>query len=138
MNNSKYRGVVVPMVTPVTQDGRLDTEAVTRIINFFVQNKVSPLLMGTTGEGNSVSQADGQLSTPQLSFIKRLIQPSVAMLSQNSPPSCRCWVIGVVSSCLPTRRRAVSSVRVSIIFREPPFMKPISPLTRSSLLAVLS
>ena len=25
MNNSKYRGVVVPMVTPVTQDGQLDT-----------------------------------------------------------------------------------------------------------------
>ena len=61
MNNSKYRGVVVPMVTPVTQDGRLDTEAVKRIINFFADNKVSPLLMGTTGEGNSVSQADGQL-----------------------------------------------------------------------------
>ena len=61
MNNSKYRGVVVPMVTPVTQDGQLDGEAVKIIINFFVDNKVSPLLMGTTGEGNSVSQADGQL-----------------------------------------------------------------------------
>lgn len=61
MNNSKYRGVVVPMVTPVTQDGRLDVEAVSRIVNFFAQNGVSPLLMGTTGEGNSVSQQDGQL-----------------------------------------------------------------------------
>ena len=61
MNNSKYRGVVVPMVTPVTQDGLLDIKAVERIIDFFAENKVSPLLMGTTGEGNSVSQADGQL-----------------------------------------------------------------------------
>ena len=61
MNNSKYRGVVVPMVTPVTQDGRLDVEAVERIIEFFAEAGVSPLLMGTTGEGNSVSQADGQL-----------------------------------------------------------------------------
>ena len=61
MNNSKYRGVVVPMVTPVTQDGRLDVEAVVRIIDFFADSSVSPLLMGTTGEGNSVSQADGQL-----------------------------------------------------------------------------
>ena len=61
MNNSKYRGVVVPMVTPVTQDGRLDMEAVKRIINFFADHQVSPLLMGTTGEGNSVSQQDGQL-----------------------------------------------------------------------------
>ena len=61
MNNSKYRGVVVPMVTPVTQDGRLDVKAVERIIEFFADNKVAPLLMGTTGEGNSVSQQDGQL-----------------------------------------------------------------------------
>ncbi len=61
MNKSKYRGVVVPMVTPVTKDGQLDVEAVKRIIDFFAENKVSPLLMGTTGEGNSVSQADGQL-----------------------------------------------------------------------------
>jgi 4-hydroxy-tetrahydrodipicolinate synthase len=36
-------------------------EAVKRIIHFFADNQVSPLLMGTTGEGNSVSQADGQL-----------------------------------------------------------------------------
>ena len=61
MNKSKYCGVVVPMVTPVTQDGRLDVEAIKRIINFFADNKVSPLLMGTTGEGNSVSQGDGQV-----------------------------------------------------------------------------
>lgn len=61
MNNSRYRGVVVPMVTPVTQDGRLDVAAVERIICFFAEAGVSPLLMGTTGEGNSVSQADGQL-----------------------------------------------------------------------------
>ena len=61
MNNSKYRGVVVPMVTPVTQEGRLDVEAVKRIINFFANNQVSPLLMGTTGEGNSVSPSDGSL-----------------------------------------------------------------------------
>ena len=57
----KYRGVVVPMVTPVTKDGALDTSAVVRIIEFFAKAGVSPLLMGTTGEGNSVSQKDGLL-----------------------------------------------------------------------------
>ena len=51
MNNSKYRGVVVPMVTPVTQDGQLDLGAVKRIVDFFAHSEVSPLLMGTTGEG---------------------------------------------------------------------------------------
>ena len=49
------------MVTPVTDRGELDTAAVERIIEFFAQNHVAPLLMGTTGEGNSVSKADGLL-----------------------------------------------------------------------------
>lgn len=61
MKNCKYRGVVVPMVTPVTVTGDIDVEAVDRIVEFFAQNNVSPLLMGTTGEGNSVSAADGLL-----------------------------------------------------------------------------
>ena len=61
MMKKKYHGVVVPMVTPVKENGTLDTQAVERIIAFFAQAGVSPLLMGTTGEGNSVSQQDGQL-----------------------------------------------------------------------------
>ena len=61
MKNSKYRGVVVPMVTPVTENGSLDVAAVERIIEFLASNNVAPLLMGTTGEGNSVSASDGLL-----------------------------------------------------------------------------
>ena len=61
MKKKKYCGVVVPMVTPVTQDGQLDVRAVKRSIDLFAYNTVSPLLMGTTGEGNSVSRADGQI-----------------------------------------------------------------------------
>ena len=61
MIQKKYRGVVVPMVTPVTKEGKLDIEAVVRIIEFFAKAGVSPLLMGTTGEGNSVSPKDGLL-----------------------------------------------------------------------------
>ncbi len=57
----KYSGVVVPMITPVTATGALDVKAVERIIALFVRSGVSPLLMGTTGEGNSVSAADGLL-----------------------------------------------------------------------------
>ncbi len=61
MKECRYRGVVVPMVTPVTEKGNLDVDAVERIIEFFAENQVSPLLMGTTGEGNSVSASDGLL-----------------------------------------------------------------------------
>lgn len=55
MRKSNYKGVVIPMVTPVTKEGLIDKEAVKRIINSFADSGVSPLLMGTTGEGNSVS-----------------------------------------------------------------------------------
>jgi len=61
MKEKKYSGVVVPMVTPVTDRGAIDTAAVERIIESFAQAGVSPLLMGTTGEGNSVSASDGVL-----------------------------------------------------------------------------
>lgn len=61
MKKCKYAGVVVPMVTPVTASGALDVAAVERIIKSFVEAGVSPLLMGTTGEGNSVSASDGAL-----------------------------------------------------------------------------
>lgn len=61
MKTKKYAGVVVPMVTPVTSTGCLDTDAVKRIIKSFADNAVNPLLMGTTGEGNSVSQAEARL-----------------------------------------------------------------------------
>ncbi|MBR0038167.1 MAG: dihydrodipicolinate synthase family protein [Bacteroidales bacterium] len=57
----KYAGVVVPMVTPVTAEGKLDVEAVRRIVSMFVKHQVSPLLLGTTGEGNSVSRSDARL-----------------------------------------------------------------------------
>ncbi|NDV80384.1 dihydrodipicolinate synthase family protein [Bacteroides sp. 51] len=61
MKDSKYRGVVVPMITPVTEQGELDIQAVEKIIELFAKHGVSPLLMGTTGEGNSVSPQQGYL-----------------------------------------------------------------------------
>ena len=71
----KYRGVVVPMVTPVREDGTLDVEAVKRIVGFFAEAGVAPLLMGTTGEGNSVSAAAGRLlvETAVASAAKRVL-----------------------------------------------------------------
>ena len=50
MKKSKYCGVVVPMITPVTAAGALDVKAVERIIESFVESGVAPLLMGTKGK----------------------------------------------------------------------------------------
>ena len=60
----KYHGVVVPMVTPVSKDGSIDTVAVERIVDNMARFGVAPLIMGTTGEGNSVSTEGGVQMKP--------------------------------------------------------------------------
>ncbi len=53
-NLKKYHGVVVPMVTPLTKELDIDCSSVEKIIENFVSHEVHALIMGTTGEGNSV------------------------------------------------------------------------------------
>jgi len=52
--NKKYRGVVVPMVTPLNADLSLDAGAVERLLLLFRQHGVQPFVLGTTGEGPSL------------------------------------------------------------------------------------
>lgn len=54
----KYRGVVVPMVTPITANGEIDAEAVGKIMGQFAENGISPLVLGTTGESASFSEKE--------------------------------------------------------------------------------
>jgi 4-hydroxy-tetrahydrodipicolinate synthase len=50
-----YRGVVVPMVTPITSDGNLDEQAVRRVIDHLIEGGVDGVfVLGTTGEAASV------------------------------------------------------------------------------------
>jgi dihydrodipicolinate synthase/N-acetylneuraminate lyase len=50
----KYSGVVVPAVTPLTAEHKLDHKGVENIFDLFRRHKVSPFIMGTTGEGSSL------------------------------------------------------------------------------------
>lgn len=58
MTTKQYQGVVVPMITPV-KGGSVDLEAVATIIRSFAEAGVDTLIMGTTGEGNSVPMGEG-------------------------------------------------------------------------------
>jgi len=54
MNTAKkYRGVVIPVVTPLTSDHKLDPGAVERMFDHFHQSEVHPFILGTTGEATS-------------------------------------------------------------------------------------
>ncbi len=55
--NIKPRGVIVPLVTPVTQTGELDVEALHRLIDLQIGAGTHGIfLLGTTGEGPSVPE----------------------------------------------------------------------------------
>ena len=51
----EHSGVIVPMITPFTNNGEIDFGAVEKIINNFIQNGVYPFILGTTGESTSIS-----------------------------------------------------------------------------------
>ncbi len=52
---NKYKGVIVPMVSPFNDDYSIDKNAVDKIIASFLQNEVKPFVLGTTGEAPSLS-----------------------------------------------------------------------------------
>lgn len=54
MTNKKYKGVIVPMISPFTENGKIDERAVVRIINNFIIYDVQPFILGTTGESSSI------------------------------------------------------------------------------------
>ncbi len=50
----KYTGIIVPAVTPLTTDYKLDTIAVEKIFKTFYQHNIAPFILGTTGEAASL------------------------------------------------------------------------------------
>ncbi len=53
--NNSYKGVVVPMISPLNDDLTVDAEGVERIVASFLKHDVAPFIGGTTGEASSLS-----------------------------------------------------------------------------------
>lgn len=51
----KYHGVVIPMVTPFTETGKLDEAAAIKLIELIVSGGTFPFILGTTGESASIN-----------------------------------------------------------------------------------
>lgn len=51
----KYKGIIVPAITPLTTSFQIDEKAVEKIFNEFYQHNISPFILGTTGESASLS-----------------------------------------------------------------------------------
>src|SRR5579862_9480786 len=69
-----FRGVVVPMVTPFTPEGRIDEPAVDRIVAHLIKGGVHGIFpLGTTGEAASIHSDDKRrlIATTVKSVAKR-------------------------------------------------------------------
>ncbi len=67
----KYKGVIVPMVSPLDKNLSVDRIAVHRILDSFVRNGISPFLLGTNGEAPSLSDAQkSELVKETVSYVK--------------------------------------------------------------------
>jgi len=81
----KYHGVVVPMVTPFTEDGQIDIAAAQRVTEHIVAGGACPFVLGTTGEGASVpdSQRPG--------FVEAVVKQTAGRIVTYA---------GIASNCL--------------------------------------
>lgn len=57
MNTKIYKGVIVPMITPIHEDLSIDHGAVEKILDAFLEYGAAPFPLGTTGEAVSLSNA---------------------------------------------------------------------------------
>ncbi len=52
----EFRGSIVAMITPFTEDGKIDRDGVERLINFHIENGTDAILLaGTTGESATLT-----------------------------------------------------------------------------------
>ena len=54
MKSKSYSGVIIPSVTPLTRDFKLDHASVEKILDLFREQEVTPFILGTTGEAASL------------------------------------------------------------------------------------
>lgn len=54
LGDKKYTGIIIPAVTPLTEKLQIDEAAVSRLFALFYQHKISPFILGTTGESASL------------------------------------------------------------------------------------
>jgi dihydrodipicolinate synthase/N-acetylneuraminate lyase len=84
-NGKTHRGVVVPMVTPITEGGALDERAVVRLLSHLHAGGVHGVfVLGTTGEGPSVP---AEMRDRLVALVSEIARPRLrvyAGISSNS------------------------------------------------------
>jgi dihydrodipicolinate synthase/N-acetylneuraminate lyase len=66
--NKKYKGVIIPMITPCNKNLLIDLQSIVKILDVFIKTNVSPFVLGTTGESVSISESQKTL------LVKSVVQ----------------------------------------------------------------
>lgn len=82
----KYKGIIVPAVTPLTEDFLLDEASVERLFRLFYAHHISPFILGTTGESASLSLQFRQAYVKKAGKIKQPGTMLYAGISSNNLP----------------------------------------------------
>jgi 4-hydroxy-tetrahydrodipicolinate synthase len=110
------RGVVVPIVTPVTPAGELDEAALDRLIEFLLAGGVDGIfVLGTTGEGPSVPR----------STRAKLVDHTLAAVSGKVPVYA-----GIGGTCLADSVAAGNEyfrAGADVVVAQPPVYFPLQP-----------
>lgn len=85
VRGKKYKGVVVPTVTPLTSNYQLDEAAVERMFQHFYASNAQPFILGTTGEAASIAT----------NIKKQFVQKAAVIKKQGS-----LLYVGISSNCL--------------------------------------
>lgn len=111
----KYGGVVVPMVSPFTADGRIDGPSVKKIVDYLAAARVAGIFpLGTTGESVSIHADDK----------RRLIELTVTHTAKRSMVYA-----GISSNCLRESvelSQFAKSAGVDAVVAHPPSYYPLS------------
>ncbi|MGQ1948215.1 dihydrodipicolinate synthase family protein [Geofilum sp. OHC36d9] len=118
-----YNGVIVPMVTPIGSSGKIDEPAVEKIIRSFIQTRVSPFILGSTGEA------------PSLSVIQKrgLVEASVKAIKKQS-----LLFVGISGNCLSESiadGQLFAEMGADILVATPP---AYYPMTNNQMIAYFS
>lgn len=71
----KHHGVIVPMVTPFTENGKIDEVATVRLTEHLISNKCHLFALGTTGEFASIPASD------KVIFVKKVVETAANCVS---------------------------------------------------------
>jgi len=108
------RGVIVPMITPFTKEGKIDIGATEKIIEYLIAGGTAPFIMGTTGESFSIPEEERSV------FVKAMVKIVSGRVKTYA---------GVSSHCFQTSVEAANhyfEIGVDAVVAHPPSYYPLT------------